>query len=140
MTITKQNKVENGMNRNDFFAYKKARMLEMIKAGASISDIAQDLGIEERDVYAFLSRNFGGYRKLKSELFSENVSKKTKNSSKNKSENNVFTFEDVFGKKNKEMTSFYAEIQQNLDKVKKSFFKDFKKEFKKEMTSFLSNM
>lgn len=65
MTINKQNKAELGMNRNDFYEYKKNRVIDMVKSGASVSDIATDLGVEEKDMYAFLSRNFGGIRKLK---------------------------------------------------------------------------
>ncbi len=64
-TINKQNKSELGMNRNDFYEYKKNRAIDMVKKGASVSDIAQDLGMGEKDMYAFLSRNFGGIRKLK---------------------------------------------------------------------------
>ena len=64
-TINKQNKSELGMNRNDFYEYKKNRAVDLVKKGASVSDIAQDLGMGEKDVYAFLSRNFGGIRKLK---------------------------------------------------------------------------
>ena len=63
--ITKQNKSELGMNRNDFYEYKKNRIVDLVKKGAGVSEIAQDLGMEEKDLYAFLSRNFGGIRKLK---------------------------------------------------------------------------
>ena len=65
MTINKQNKSELGMNRNDFYEYKKNRVIDMVKNGASVSEIATDLGVEEKDMYDFLSRNFGGIRKLK---------------------------------------------------------------------------
>lgn len=64
-TITKQNKSELGMNRNDFYEYKKNRAVDMAKKGASVAEMAQDLGMGEKDMYAFLSRNFGGIRKLK---------------------------------------------------------------------------
>lgn len=64
-TINKQNKSELGMNRNDFYEYKKNRAIDLVKKGAGVSEIAQDLGMGEKDVYAFLSRNFGGLRKLK---------------------------------------------------------------------------
>lgn len=64
-TINKQNKSELGMNRNDFYEYKKNRAVDLVKKGAGIEDIAKDLGMGEKDVYAFLSRNFGGIRKLR---------------------------------------------------------------------------
>ena len=48
-----------------FYEYKKNRAVDLVRKGASVSDIAQDLGMGEKDVYAFLSRNFGGIRKLK---------------------------------------------------------------------------
>lgn len=63
--INKQTKSEIGMNRNDFYEYKKNRVIDMAKNGASVSDMANDLGVDEKDMYAFLSRNFGGIRKLK---------------------------------------------------------------------------
>lgn len=63
--VTKQNKSDLGMNRNDFFEYKKNRMVELAREGASVGDMANALGMEERDVYAFLSRNFGGLRRLR---------------------------------------------------------------------------
>lgn len=63
--INKQNKSELGMNRNDFYEYKKARVVELAKQGASIGMIANDLGMGEKDLYAFLSRNFGGIRRLR---------------------------------------------------------------------------
>ena len=64
-TINKQNKSELGMNRNDFYEYKKNRIVDLAKKGASVTEMAQDLGMGEKDMYAFLSRNFGGIRKLK---------------------------------------------------------------------------
>ena len=64
-TVNAQNKTQFGMNRNDFYEYKKNRTVEMVKAGAGISDIAVDLGLGEKDVYSFISRNFGGLRNLK---------------------------------------------------------------------------
>ncbi len=64
-TINKQNKADLGMNRNDFYEYKKNRIIDLVKKGGGVSEIAMDLGMGEKDVYAFLSRNFGGVRKLK---------------------------------------------------------------------------
>lgn len=64
-TINKQNKSELGMNRNDFYEYKKNRIVDLAKKGAGVAEMAQDLGMGEKDMYAFLSRNFGGIRKLK---------------------------------------------------------------------------
>ena len=64
-TINKQNKSELGMNRNDFYEYKKNRAIDLVIKGGGVVDIANDLGMGEKDVYAFLSRNFGGIRKLK---------------------------------------------------------------------------
>lgn len=63
--ITKQNKSELGMNRNEFFEYKKNRIIELAKKGATIEAMAKDLGMGENDMYAFLSRNFGGVRRLR---------------------------------------------------------------------------
>ena len=63
--ITKQNKSELGMNRNDFYEYKKNRIVDLVRKGAGVGEIAKDLGMGEKDLYAFLSRNFGGIRKLK---------------------------------------------------------------------------
>ena len=63
--VTKQNKSEMGMNRNEFFEYKKNRIVELAKKGADIETMAKDLGIGENDMYAFLSRNFGGIRRLR---------------------------------------------------------------------------
>ena len=42
-TINKQNKSELGMNRNDFYEYKKNRAVDLVKKGAGIEDIAKDL-------------------------------------------------------------------------------------------------
>ena len=64
-TINKQNKSELGMNRNDFYEYKKNRIVDLVKKGAGVAEIAKDLGMGEKDLYAFLSRNFGGIRNLK---------------------------------------------------------------------------
>lgn len=61
----KTNKTEMGMNRNAFYEYKKNRILEMVQQGASVSEMANDIGMGEKDMYAFLSRNFGGIRRLK---------------------------------------------------------------------------
>ena len=63
--VTKQNKSEMGMNRNEFFEYKKNRIVELAKKGADIETMAKDLGVGENDMYAFLSRNFGGIRRLR---------------------------------------------------------------------------
>ena len=51
--ITKQNKSELGMNRNDFYEYKKNRIVDLVKKGAGVSEIAQDLGMEEKDLYVY---------------------------------------------------------------------------------------
>ena len=64
--VTAQNKSEMGMNRNDFYEYKKNRIVEMIKSGADVDAIAGDLGLGDKDIYSFISRNFGGLKKLKS--------------------------------------------------------------------------
>lgn len=64
--VTAQNKSEMGMNRNDFYEYKKNRIVEMIKGGADVDSIANDLGLGDKDIYSFISRNFGGLKHLKS--------------------------------------------------------------------------
>lgn len=61
----KTNKTEMGMNRNAFYEYKKNRVLELVQQGASVSEMANAIGMGEKDMYAFLSRNFGGFRRLK---------------------------------------------------------------------------
>lgn len=61
----KTNKTEMGMNRNAFYEYKKDKILEMVRQGAGVSEMANALGMGDKDMYAFLSRNFGGIRRLK---------------------------------------------------------------------------
>lgn len=64
--INRQNKEEMGMNRNEFYEYKKNRIIELVKKNASTEDIAMDLGLDLKGLYAFVSRNFGGFRQLRS--------------------------------------------------------------------------
>ena len=64
--INRQNKEEMGMNRNEFYEYKKDRIIELVKNNASTEDIAMDLGLDLKGLYAFVSRNFGGFRQLRS--------------------------------------------------------------------------
>lgn len=64
--INRQNKEEMGMNRNEFYEYKKDRIVELVKKNASTEDIAMDLGLDLKGLYAFVSRNFGGFRQLRS--------------------------------------------------------------------------
>ena len=64
--VTRDNKSELGMNRNDFYEYKKQRSMELAKRGATVGEIAKDLGMSEKELYAFLSRNFGGIRRMRS--------------------------------------------------------------------------
>ena len=60
--VTKENKSEMGMNRNEFFEYKKQRCMDLARKGATVGEIAKDLAMTEKEMYAFLSRNFGGIR------------------------------------------------------------------------------
>lgn len=67
INVTRENKGELGMNRNDFYEYKKQRSMELAKRGATVGEIAKDLGMTEKEMYAFLSRNFGGVRRMRSD-------------------------------------------------------------------------
>lgn len=66
INVTRDNKSELGMNRNDFYEYKKQRAMELAKRGATVGEIGKDLGMSEKEMYAFLSRNFGGIRRMRS--------------------------------------------------------------------------
>lgn len=63
--VTKENKAEMGMNRNEFFEYKKQRCMDLARKGATVGEIAKDLAMTEKEMYAFLSRNFGGVKKMR---------------------------------------------------------------------------
>lgn len=63
--VTKENKSEMGMNRNEFFEYKKQRCMDLARKGATVGEIAKDLAMTEKEMYAFLSRNFGGIRQMR---------------------------------------------------------------------------
>jgi len=56
------------MNRNEKFEWKKQIVREMTKQGAKVAEMAERLGMGEAEMYAFLSRNFGGVRKLRESL------------------------------------------------------------------------
>lgn len=53
------------MNRNEYFDWKKEKVKELAKTGMKVADIAQTLNMGEEDMYSFLSRNFGGIRRLR---------------------------------------------------------------------------
>lgn len=137
--ITAQNKSELGMNRNDFYEYKKNRMVEMVKNGAGVPDIAVDLGIGEKDVYSFISRNFGGLRNLKSMVSSglsisqieqgvladapqkRSVGRPKKNES-NKNQDKIY--KSPGRNKHSESTDLLEEKQRVIDEFKNSIDKD----------------
>ena len=43
--VTKENKSEMGMNRNEFFEYKKQRCMDLARKGATVGEIAKDLAM-----------------------------------------------------------------------------------------------
>lgn len=55
----------NEMNRNEYFDWKKKKVKELAKTGMKVADIARELNMGEEDMYSFLSRNFGGVRRLR---------------------------------------------------------------------------
>lgn len=58
----------NEMNRNEKFEWKKQIVRDMTKNGAKVMDMAKRLNMGEAEMYAFLSRNFGGVRKLRESI------------------------------------------------------------------------
>lgn len=53
------------LNRNEYFDWKKEKVKELAKTGMKVADIAKELNMGEEDMYSFLSRNFGGVRRLR---------------------------------------------------------------------------
>ena len=148
--VTRENKAEFGMNRNEFFEYKKGRCLELAKKGASVSEIANDLGMKEKEMYAFLSRNFGGLKKMRS---SETPVKATKSVSKSKKtsvKGNTFLglFDSALeDEKDKILKSFRGEVEHEMGDIVnkvtstlKQIRKDVIKNFKKGLVSDLKEI
>ncbi len=52
-------------NRKEKFEMKRIRIVDLTTKGATVGEIAKDLGLTERDVYTFITRNFGGVQKLR---------------------------------------------------------------------------
>ena len=158
MAITAQNKSELGMNRNDFFEYKKSRIFEMIKAGADVPTIASDLGLDEKGVYAFISRNFGGLKRLKEMVESQSTGKKKRGrpSAKDKKtvadvilkgvNSSIMDDKAIAAEKKKIIAEFKSnidkeiqnavpEIEINLDKIKLGIMNKFKHELMQELSA-----
>lgn len=53
------------LNRNEYFDWKKEKVKSLAKTGMKVADIAKELNMGEEDMYSFLSRNFGGVRRLR---------------------------------------------------------------------------
>lgn len=125
--VTKQNKSEMGMNRNDFFEYKKNRIVEMVKKGASINAMAKDLGLDERDVYAFLSRNFGGIRNLRN-FVSQNIIPEFKNPilSVDEKKKNTSKATKSYSQKKEKSLSAGKSSSDVMDKERERILKEFK--------------
>ena len=147
--VTRDNKAEFGMNRNEFFEYKKGRCLELAKKGASVSEIAKDLGMSEKEMYAFLSRNFGGLKKMRA---SETPVKSTKSVSKSRRGIKANTFMGLFDsaledEKDKILKSFRGEVEHEMGDIVnkvtstlKQIRKDVIKNFKKGLVSDLKEI
>ena len=147
--VTRENKAEFGMNRNEFFEYKKGRCLELAKKGASVSEIANDLGMSEKEMYAFLSRNFGGLKKMRT---SETPVKASKSVSKSKRNSTANTFLGLFDsaledEKDKILKSFRGEVEHEMGDIVnkvtstlKQIRKDVIKNFKKGLVSDLKEI
>lgn len=147
--VTRENKAEFGMNRNEFFEYKKGRCLELAKKGASVSEIAKDLGMSEKEMYAFLSRNFGGLKKMRA---SETPVKVSKSVSKSKRTSSANTFLGLFDsaledEKDKILKSFRGEVEHEMGDIVnkvtstlKQIRKDVIKNFKKGLVSDLKEI
>lgn len=147
--VTRENKAEFGMNRNEFFEYKKGRCLELAKKGASVSEIANDLGMSEKEMYAFLSRNFGGLKKMRA---SETPVKVSKSVSKSKRTSSANTFLGLFDsaledEKDKILKSFRGEVEHEMGDIVnkvtstlKQIRKDVIKNFKKGLVSDLKEI
>lgn len=147
--VTRENKAEFGMNRNEFFEYKKGRCLELAKKGASVSEIANDLGMSEKEMYAFLSRNFGGLKKMRA---SETPVKVSKSVSKSKRNSTTNTFLGLFDsaledEKDKILKSFRGEVEHEMGDIVnkvtstlKQIRKDVIKNFKKGLVSDLKEI
>ena len=64
--VTKQNKSEMGMNRNEFFEYKKNRIVELAKKGADIETMAKikELSGTGNNVYKIADKKLYPYTSL----------------------------------------------------------------------------
>lgn len=74
------------MNRNEYYEWKKERVKELAKTGMKVADIAKEMNMGEEDMYSFLSRNFGGVRRLRESvgINPKNASSRIPTENKNK--------------------------------------------------------
>lgn len=130
--VTKETKALFGMNRNEFYEYKKQRCMELAQKGATVGEIAKDLGMTEKEMYAFLSRNFGGVKRMREFAKSGNgipqvqmaamsiptSEKKTKKSNASDTKNSLLS---VFGAAlANEKEKIISEFKQNIEDETKS--------------------
>ena len=134
--VTKANKSEMGMNRNEFFEYKKQRCMDLARKGATVGEIAKDLAMTEKEMYAFLSRNFGGVKKMRefsnagfgipqvqfaamSVPTSEKKSNKKQNNNNGNNQNNTSI-----------LTAFSSALEVEKNKIIKEFRNEVETEYK----------
>lgn len=140
--VTKENKSEMGMNRNEFFEYKKQRCMDLARKGATVGEIAKDLAMTEKEMYAFLSRNFGGVKKMREfsnagfgipqvQFAAMSVPTSEKKSNKKQNNNNG---------NNQNNTSILTAFSSALEVEKNKIVKEFRDEVTKEYNSIKSEL
>lgn len=136
--VTKENKAEMGMNRNEFFEYKKQRCMDLARKGATVGEIAKDLAMTEKEMYAFLSRNFGGVRKMREysnagmaipqvqfAAMSVPTAEKKSNKKQNNKDNNQSSHNNT-----SILTAFSSALEVEKNKIIKEFRNEIETEYK----------